>query len=151
MAKRVSQELVGVRDGTVPKLRSEGAVIGGDLKRFRAVILLAASGNGQVTQADHVLLFQLPAGYVPALTIVNGVALGATAQIAIGISPVHANNGQYRAAAIKNTATIELGIPVAAADDPPSANPTDVFLTVGAADLPTAGTLIVEVWASAAA
>jgi hypothetical protein len=151
MAKKFSQEMLGVRDGTVPKLRAEGAVIGGDLKRFRAVIALAVAGNGLVTQADNVLLFQLPAGYVPALTILNGIALGATAQIAVGTSPVHATNGQFRAAAIKNAAGVEIGMPVAAADDPPSPSPQDVFLTVGAADLPTAGTFIVEVWASAAA
>lgn len=151
MPDRFPTELVGVRDGAVPRLRAEGVLQGGDLKSFRATVTLAASGNGLLTTADALLLCQLPVGYRPVAYIVNGVALGASAQIAIGTSKVHASNGQYRASAIKNSTAYEIGLVPAAHAAAPVTVPTDIWLTVGTADLPTSGQLIVEVVAAAAA
>jgi hypothetical protein len=152
MADQFPTELVGVRDGSVPRLRADGAVQNGGPRRFRASLTLAASGNGRMTVAgaDALLIGQLPVGYAPAFYVLNGVALGASAQVAIGTSKVHASNGQYRASAIKNVATMEIGMVVAAQAAAPVMVPTDMWMTVGTADLPTSGQLVVEVWASAA-
>ena len=90
-------------------------------------------------------------GYAVLAYILSGSALGASAQVAIGTSKVHASNGQYRASAIKNTTGYEIGMVAAAHAAAPVTAPTDVWLTVGTADLPTSGTLIVDILASAAA
>jgi hypothetical protein len=151
MAERVAVELVSVKDGTVPALRAEGAVQGGKLIRFRATIELAASGNGDLNTGDSVLLGVLPAGAVFAFGQLNNTAtLGASAQVAIGTNKVHASNGQYRASAVKTTTTIEDFGLTPAQKAAPAAAPVPVYLTVGVADLPTSGTIVVDIYASVA-
>lgn len=150
MADRVASELVGVRDGTVPKLRAEGALQGGPLHRFRAVIALAASGNGLFAQADNVLLAEVPQGHVFAFGIVNNSATLGTAQLAIGTSKTHGSNGQLRAAAVKTSTTPEVFGPSTAMDDAPLTAPTRYYATVGVADMPTSGVIVIDLYFSAA-
>lgn len=151
MADKFSLEQVGVRDGTVPKGRIDGVLQGGSVRSFTARITLAASGNGLVTQSDNVLLAILPAGYKFLYGILqNSTTLGASAQVAIGTNKAHASNGQFRASAVKTTTTQELFGPSTAMDDDPVSAPTPIYLTNGTADLPPAGTIVVEIFASAA-
>lgn len=151
MADKFAREQIGVRDGSVPRGRLDGGIQGGNVRSFVARIDLAATGNGQVQQADNVLLAVLPRGFKFLFGILqNSASLGATAQVAIGTSKTHATNGQYRAAAIKTATTPELfGQPAALADDA-VADPTPVYLTVGVADVATAGTAVITIYAAAA-
>lgn len=151
MPRRFANALVGVRNNAVPRGRINGVMQGGSVRAFTAVINLAAAGNGLLTTADEALLCQLPAGYKFLFGILqNDTALGATAQVAIGTNPVHASNGQYRASAIKNAVGQEIFGLTSGMDDEPVAAPTDIFLTVGAANLPTTGTIVVVIFAAAA-
>lgn len=150
MANKFATELVGVKDGSVPRLRSSGIVVGGALTRFRATLALAASGNGQVQAADNVLLAELPPGYVFAFGALTVSATMGAAQLAVGTNPVHASNGQYRAAATATTADTPALFGKAAAQKlPASTAPTKVYLTTSA-DLPTAGDVVVDIFASSA-
>jgi len=150
MATKYPLELVGVADGTAPRLRSDGIVVGGAVQRFRATIELAATGNGNITDADAVLLAQIPAGYVFAYGVLTSTVSLAAAQVAIGTDAAPAQNGQYRAAATA-TAVEEPALfgRTAAQKAEPSKAATRVYLTTSAT-LPTAGTVVIDIYASSA-
>lgn len=150
MSRKYSKELQGVKDGTVPKLLADGAVVGGGLHRFRASIALAASGEGQVQAGDEVYLGELPAGSSFAFGVLTVSATMGAAALAVGTSDTHATNGQFRAAATATTAeTPEIFGRTAAQEAPPAKVPIPVFLTTSA-NLPTAGTVVVDIFASSA-
>lgn len=144
MANRFSKEATGVLDGTNQPGMANGAVLGG-VERLRASYNLAT--DGAVLQADNILLGELPIGsaFIAGI-LTNSVTMGAAAAIAIGTSKVHANNGQFRAAAVATTAEAPaLFGRTAAQIAAPSTVKTPVYLTVGGADLPAAGIIDVEI------
>lgn len=150
MALKYPLELVGVQDGSVPRLRADGIVVGGAVQRFRATIELAASGNGQVTGDDALLVALIPQGYVFSHGVLTATVSQGAAQIAIGTGATHAENGQYRAAATATAVeTPELFGRTAAQKAAPSTAATRVYLTTSAA-LPTSGTIVIDIFASSA-
>ncbi|ARS27616.1 hypothetical protein [Sphingomonas sp. KC8] len=125
--------------------RNAGKSLDGDLnsaplRRFQAVVPLAAQAS-----ADVGYLVELPRGYRFAHGMLNtDTSLGA-ATIAIGVPGTPA---KYRAAAAftaTDTPTM-FGKAAALAEAEPETQ--TIILTVGAAALPGAGTLIVDVYAS---
>jgi hypothetical protein len=146
MARRFSKEAQGTFDGTQPPRQQSGAALG-KLHRMRCTYDLAV--DGAVTTADEILLGKLPAGAVFAYGVINCSATLATSVIAIGTNAVHASNGQYRAAAVQTVvdAPAMFGRTPAQIAEPLAA-PTDVFLTVATANLPGAGTIVVDIFYS---
>ncbi len=128
--------------GTSPTTKLSGAVVGGRLRRFRAVITFAAQADG-----DTIVLTTVPAGYTFAYGMINASAtFGASATIAIGITGA---TGKYRTAAT-HTATVPtlFGLYTAADDSPLSAAET-ILLTVATAALPGSGSAVVDLYFSA--
>jgi hypothetical protein len=88
---------------------------------------------------DRLMLPRVPKGARGVITsIQSSVALGGVATLAIGIA---GNTGKYRAAAIKND-TLEETVSSAVNTAAELAADEDQFLTVAAAALPGAGTLV---------
>lgn len=149
-----SQQLVG--QASRPIIKPSDPAYGGRTYRFRSTINLAAIatttfGSTQVAAAttDWIQLVTLPSGYVPDFgMITSSVSLG-TSVVAIGTNAVHASNGQYRAAGTftaVDTPTLfglaSMGALSALTIDTP------VFLTIATAALPSAGTLVVDIYAN---
>lgn len=153
MADYFSQQLAG--NVALPIIKPTDPAYGGRTFRFRATINLASLDSSSygtkvatgLTTADNLLLGRLPAGYVPDFgTITSSVSLG-TSVVAIGTNKVHASNGQYRAAATftaVDTPTL-FGTSAMAALGALAAD-TPVYLTVATATLPTAGTLVIDIY-----
>lgn len=123
--------------------RAPGSVYGGRFKRMRATINLASQ-----TTADTLNLGTLPAGAVFAYgVIVSSVSLG-TSTLAFGVAGTPA---KYRAAAVFTAVdTPTMFGPAAAAAAAGLAADETVIATIGAANLPAAGTLVVDLYYSAA-
>jgi hypothetical protein len=121
---------------TKPATKSPGNAVRAHYPPHDLDVHLAAQAIG-----DRLMLPRVPKGARGVhFRITPSVALGGVATIAIGIA---GNVGKYRAAAIKNDArrnrvakAAMLAAELAADEDP--------FLTVAAAALPGAGTLVVE-------
>lgn len=156
MALLYSQNLAG--QASRPIIKPTDPAYGGRLFRFRGAIDLAAIATTTfgTTQAglpttDWIQLLTLPAGYVPGFGMINSSVSFGTSAIAIGTSAVHASNGQYRQAsafASTNTPT-PFGRTSMAALAAVSID-TPVYLTVGIADLPSSGTLVIDIYANKA-
>ena len=128
--------------GTSPTTKLSGAVVGGRMRRFRAVIPFAAQASG-----DDIVLTKVPAGHTFAFGMISATAtFGASATIAIGIAGA---TGKYRAAAT-HTATVPtlFGVPAATDDDPLTAEET-ILLTIAVAALPGSGSAVVDLYFSA--
>lgn len=140
MAQTYAPEVAGL--GTTPTTKSNGGVQGGNLRRFRATVPLAAQAA-----ADTVVLANIPAGFVFAYGILNASAtLGASATIAIGNST---DAAKYRAAAV-HTATVPtlFGL-YTAADDVALAAAETVIMTIAVAALPGTGSVVIDLYFSA--
>jgi hypothetical protein len=135
--------LQGVLDGTQPP-NQQSPDQKGKVRSFQARINLAQLA---VTTADWVLLGALPPGAVPLYGVILASAtMGASAALAIGTNPVHASNGQYRAAATFTAVETPTMFGLTANMNQPVAAETNVFLTVGVANLPGAGILIIDIF-----
>ncbi len=150
MAQYYSKETAGYASN--PIIKPATAAYGGRLRRYRASMDLSAVNlttgtTGNVGTSDSVILARVPTGAVFDFgMITSSVTLG-SAVVAIGTNPVHASNGQYRAAAVftaVDTPTL-FGLATAQAG---SANTSDtlVYLTCATAALPTSGTLVVDLY-----
>ena len=140
MATTYSTDAAGL--GTTPTTKMKGAVVGGRLRRFRAVVAFAAQANG-----DTIVLIKVPAGYTFAFGMINASAtFGGTATIAIGIA---GTTGKYRTAATHTTTVPTLFGLYTAADDVPLAAEETILLTIAAADLPGSGSAVVDLYFSA--
>lgn len=139
MAQTYSTEMSG--QSSVPTTMANGGVVGGRLRRFRATVTLASQADG-----DTVVLTKLPAGYAFAYGIINASATLGSSTIAIGNS---SSAGKYRAAAAFTAAAPTLFGVVGAVDDAALTAEETVIATVGAAALPSSGTMVVDVYASA--
>ncbi|MCU0891387.1 MAG: hypothetical protein MUE77_06500 [Sandarakinorhabdus sp.] len=149
MARFFTPQTIGNLDGTTPPVRQAPGLMHAKLRIIPARIDLAQVG-ATITTADEVVLGKEYDGYRFAFGIMNAsVTMGASAQLAVGTSPTHASNGQYRAAAVfttVNTPTL-FGLAAAQQANPPAAERL-VFLTVGAANLPTSGLLNIDLYYS---
>lgn len=126
---------------TVPARRVDGSVWTARLRRFRATVALAGQANG-----DDVVLFRVPAGSVFAYGVLNTSATLGTATIAIGVA---GTTNRYKNAATFTAANVPtLFGKTAEVSGAGLAADTDVLLTVGAAALPGAGTLVVDMYFS---
>ena len=153
MAQYFSQQTAGY--AALPIIKPTDPAYGGRAFRFRAVINLASIDSSVygtklttgLTTADNLVLGRLPAGYVPDFGMLTSSVTLATSVIAIGTSPTHASNGQYRAAAVSTAVDTPAVFGVTATMAAASALTTDtlVYLTVATANLPAAGTLVIDI------
>lgn len=145
MAAYLSTELGGSANQTAPPVgyRPTADAYQARLKRMRATFTLASQAT-----TDTLVFGTLPAGATFAFGLITSSAsLGASATLAIGIAGA---TGKYRAAATHTTPNVPalfgLAAPVAAAD--PLSADEQVIGTIAAADLPAAGTLVVDIFYS---
>lgn len=125
--------------------KPRATVQGGVLKRLRGTFTLSATA---VTTSDTLVVGNLPAGATFAFGVINASAtMGASATLAIGTTGA---TGKYRAAAVFTAAAPTLFGDVAqqGAADPALSAEELVIVTIGAASLPTAGTLVVDIFYS---
>lgn len=142
MARYFSPQVRGVLDGAAPNSQAAGNVQHAKLSVIKASIDLATFG-ATITTADEVVLGMLPTDATFMFGIItSSVTMGASAALAIGTSPTHATNGQYRAAAVQTAADAPamFGLTAAMVAAATTA-PTPLYLTVGVANLPGAGRL----------
>jgi hypothetical protein len=128
--------------GSTPVIKPATPAVGGRLRRYRASITLAAQAN-----ADWILLARIPTGALFAFGILTSSVSLATSVIAIGTSPTHGTNGQYRASAVftaVDTPTL-FGLASAMASSALTGD-TLIYLTSATAALPGAGTLVVDLY-----
>lgn len=121
-----------------PTVKNDGADLDASLRRSIAIITAAAQADG-----DTIKLPTIPKGARGVHhRLTASATMGATATIAIGIA---GNTGKYRTAAVftaVDTPTVvgkaaNMGAAALAADE-------EQFITIAAAALPGAGTLVVE-------
>lgn len=153
MPEYLSAELSGTNGSggsvltTVPVgYKPRSTVYNARVKRLRATFTLSATA---VTTSDTLYIGNLPAGATFAFGILTAsVTMGASATLAIGTT---GSTGKYRAAAVftaADTPTL-FGVNTAVgAADPALAAEEKVFITIGAASLPTSGTLVVDLYYS---
>jgi hypothetical protein len=126
--------------------RSRATVQGGRVKRLRGTFTL---GSPAVATTDTLVIGTLPAGSTFAFGVITASATMGTSTLAVGTTGA---TGKYRAAAAftaVDTPTM-FGVNTAVgASDPALAADEQVFITIGTAALPTAGTLIVDLFYSA--
>ena len=121
-----------------------GTISDARVRRYRATIDLSAK---TVESGDTIVLADIPERSAFAFGIINATAtMGGTATIAIGVA---GTTGKYRAAATFTTANTPTLFGVAAAHAGAENTDTErVIATVAAANLPTSGTLIIDLYYS---
>ena len=154
MAQYFSQQTAGY--ASLPIVKPTDPGYGGRTYRFRATINLASIDSSVygtklatgLTTADNLVLGRLPSGYVPDYGMITSSVTLATSVIAIGTSATHASNGQYRAAAVSTVVDTPTLFGVTATMLAAAALTTDtlVYLTVATANLPAAGTLVIDIY-----
>ena len=149
MAQYLSNELAGTATGLTQAsavatgYKPRATVYGARLKRLRATVTLASQ-----TTSDTLLLGNLPAGAVFAFGVINSTATLGTSTLAVGIS---GTTGKYRAAATFTTADTPTLFGTAAqeaASDAGLAAEESVIGTIAVANLPSSGTLVVDLFYS---
>lgn len=131
----------------------DGSVFGGRMRRYRAILTLAAQDGVSID-----LGMRIPPGHVFAFGVLSGsVSLGSST-LAIGISGA---TGKYRAAATHTATTATMfGVSAAVAatthtsseiGSSPLGEGTneDILATVATAALPGSGTLVIDMYFSA--
>jgi hypothetical protein len=145
MPAYLSTELGGSANQTAAPTgyKPRATVYNGRTKRLRASFTLATQ-----TTSDTLVIGNLPAGAVFAFgKITSSVSLG-TATLAIGIT---GTTGKYRAAAaftaVDTPTDFGVATQVAQSDAGLSAD-EQVFATIGTANLPASGTLVIDLYYS---
>jgi len=146
MAAYLSTELGGSANQTSAPVgyKPRATVYGGRLKRLRGTFTLAS----QVFGTDTLVVGNLPAGATFAYGVLTTSATLGTSTVAVGIS---GTTGKYRAAATFTTADTPTLFGTAAtigAADPALSAEEQVFCTIGIANLPASGTLVVDLYYS---
>lgn len=130
-----------------------GTVVGGRVRRFRSVITLASQAQAAYS------LFRVPPGHVFAYGVITTDTSLGSSTAAIGTA---GSSAKYKAAAVftaTDTPTLfgkaaAIGA-AAATSSTVGSSPKgtgadeDVILTVGAASLPSSGTLVIDMYFSA--
>lgn len=142
MAETYSREVA--TQFSVPAGKSNGGVVGGRLRRFRATVDMDGQDSG-----DTIVLANVPPGHTFAYGVITASAtLGASATLAVGVDGTAT---KYRAAAVftsANTPTL-FGTAAGVVADP-LVNGEQVIATVGTASLPdSTGYFIVDLYYSA--
>ena len=128
---------------TVPPVMVDAALAGGNLRRYRATVVMAAQASG-----DTITLFKVRRGIAFAFGIITASAtLGATATIAIGIA---GTTGKYRAAAIHTAVDTPTFFGIQSAVGAAATLTTDetIIITIAAAALPGAGSFNIDMFFS---
>lgn len=152
MALLYSQQLAG--QASRPIIKPSDPAYGGRLFRFRSVLNLAAIATGTFgsTQAgmpttDWTQLAIIPAGYVFDFGVITSSVTLSTAVVAIGTSPTHASNGQLRAAATFTAVDTPTFFGLASAQAAAAyTSDTPIYLTAATAAVPSAGTLVIDLY-----
>lgn len=139
MATLYSTEMDGLLNSVPVSLPAANAV-DANVRMKRATITLATQ-----TTSDTIVIAKARAGEAFCYGVINNSATLGTATVAIGIT---GTTGKYRAAATKTSTTPEVFGPVAAmaalsADE-------EIFITIGTANLPSSGTLVVDLYFASA-
>lgn len=147
-----AQNLAG--QASRPIIKPSDPAYGGRLFRYRSVLNLAAiatttfgSTQAGLATTDWAMLGIIPAGYVFDYGVITSSVTLGTAVAAIGTSPTHASNGQLRAAATftaVDTPTL-FGLASAQAGAAYAAD-TPIYLTCATAAIPSAGTLVIDLY-----
>jgi len=116
----------------------------GRVKRSRNVIDMASTSQGPIKNGDTISLLPLPIGSVFALGVLSGPTLGSST---LAISD--GTNTYLAAATYTSAVPAFFGAQGPAALDPSTAVLTPV-VTVGAADMPTSGKLVIDMYYSQA-
>jgi hypothetical protein len=149
MANYYAPSPAGLR--SQPPVKPADAAYGGRVYRFRAIINLATiNGGSAVTTSDAIQLATVPAGYVlDKVDMISSVSLTTSVQ-AIGTSSTHASNGQLRAAAAYGTTAEVLSSTSTSAQKAATALTADtpIWMTLATANLPTTGTVVVDIYAT---
>jgi len=129
-----------------PRQMPNAAYVGGRVRRYRNVINLATvNGGSAVTTADTIALTEIPAGSVFDYgMLTSSVTLG-TSTLAIGVA---GTTGKYRAAAVSTAVDTPaiFGGATAQADTDPSLAVIYPIVTVAVANLPTTGTVVIDLY-----
>lgn len=127
---------------TVPPVLVDAAFVGGNLRRYRAVITMAAQ-----TTSDTIVLFKVRRGIAFAFGIITASATLGSTTIAIGIT---GTTGKYRAAAVHTAVDTPTFFGPAAQVGAAAKLTTDetIFITIAAATMPGSGTLVVDMYFS---
>jgi hypothetical protein len=146
MAQGFAAELVGVLDSTLnPAGKSDARVAGARVRTHRATLDLSLAAVAKVN-GDTNVLARIPRGHRVIGGIINSTVTLGSSTVAIGISGTAA---KYKAAAVFTaTDTPTLFGKAGAQDDPPLTDYEDVLLTVGAADLPGTGIVVIDILTS---
>lgn len=146
MAAYLSTELGGSANQTAAPAgyKPRASVYNARLKRLRGTFTMAS----QVFGTDTLVVGNLPAGATFAYGVLTASATLATSTLAIGIA---GTTGKYRAGAVFTSADTPTLFGTAAtigAADPALAAEEQVFCTIGIANLPASGTLVVDLYYS---
>lgn len=152
MPEYISAELSGTTGASGSTLtvapvgyRPAATVYQASVKRMRATFTLSATA---VTTSDTLLVGFLPAGSTFAFGVITASATMGTSTLAIGTT---GTTGKYRAAAVftaVDTPTMFGPAAQVGAAAPALSAEEKVFITIAAASLPTAGTLVVDIYYS---
>jgi len=146
MALFYAPSVAGLRQN--PPVKPADAAYGGRQFRFRSIINLATiNGGSAVTTSDQIQLATIPAGYVlDACEMISSVSLTTSVQ-AIGTSSTHGSNGQLRPAEAYGTTAEALQRRSTAAQKAagPLTADTAIWMTLATANLPTSGTIVVDI------
>lgn len=139
MATLYSAEMDGLLNSTPVSLPS-GGVVDGNVRVKRATITLASQ-----TTSDTIVIAKAMAGENFLYGAINNTVSLGTSTIAIGVAGA---TGKYKAAGTKTTTDTVALFGVTAAQTTVSSD-EEIFITIGTANLPASGTLIVDLYFSA--
>lgn len=140
MAETFSTELDPILNATtLPKVKAEGYVVGARSRVVRATITLASQANG-----DTIVIAQPEAGMVFSHGVITTDTSLGTSTISIGDTT---DPDGYRADAVLTaTDTPEVFATVAGLGSTVLDGSTQVKITIGTADLPASGTVVVDLY-----
>lgn len=146
MAQGYAKEQVGVLDGTNPPLKRSGVFEHAAVRRFRASFNLADTTNHRTSNGDTNFCIRKPPGTAFAYGVVtSSVSLGAST---IAVGPA-GTPGKYRAAAVVTAVdTPTLFGTAATIGEDTTISAEDILMTIGGANLPGAGTLVIDFFLS---
>lgn len=127
-----------------PKTLPNACVSQGRLKRARNTITMASQA---FATADTITCLPLPIGHVFAFGVINASATLGSSTLKIGTA---SDDDFYMASATFTAAVATIFGRSLGVDDDPSTSVTTPIITVGTADLPSSGTLLVDFYYSQA-
>jgi len=138
MADFYGSTFTAAKSGTLPQQTPDGALAGSKRRSHTEVFTLAAQASG-----SRLFLGTLPVGAIfEGVVLTASATLGATATVSVGSA---ASPAKYKAAATFTTPDVPTLFATAAGRAQARlAAPEDVWMTVAAAALPAAGTLVTD-------